>query len=90
MKVVTNPQYSNIKNNYEISFDSTTEIRPCQDDASVGQITYDFVKIREVNDKAVNSTIGIVSLLADLLLFLMTLLFLFFPSILSFSFLRHL
>jgi replication factor A1 len=43
-------QYSTIKNDYEITFRDSTEVVPCNEDtSSVPSITFNFVKIADLN-----------------------------------------
>lgn len=48
LKVVTNPQYSTIKNNYELTFDVSSEIRFSQDDDGIKKATFKFTKIAQI------------------------------------------
>lgn len=58
LKVVTNTQYTSIKNNYEITFDTASVITPASEDDSIKKINLNFVKIAEIGNKEVNSVIG--------------------------------
>ena len=42
---IANRQYTSIKNNYEITFDRSTEIHPCEDETSIKNASYNFVKV---------------------------------------------
>jgi hypothetical protein len=45
LKIVTNKQYTTIKNNYELTFDQNSEIKPCQDTADIKAYSFNFVPI---------------------------------------------
>lgn len=45
LKVVTNKQYTTIKNNYELTFDTNSEIRPAQDNNDIKVIIYVYTCI---------------------------------------------
>lgn len=63
LKVVTNTQYTTFKNNYELTFDVTSDIRPALDDDSIKKATFKFVKISQIGaleTNAVCDVIGIV------------------------------
>ncbi len=47
-KLVTNKQYSSIKNNYEVTFDVMSDIKAVNDDAAIKAQNYSFVKIGNV------------------------------------------
>jgi len=42
---LANQRYSSLKNEYEITFDSNADIRPCADESGISQQMYDFVSI---------------------------------------------
>ena len=45
-----NKQYTSIKNDYEMSFNSNTQVTPCYEDASdIPQVTFNFVPISELS-----------------------------------------
>jgi hypothetical protein len=75
VKLVQNKQFSNLNNPYELQFEATADIRPCEDDKSIGQCTcvlrspppnccrlgqlkYNFVKIRDIQNMDVQSEVG--------------------------------
>lgn len=47
---MTNKQYTSIKNNYEITFDVSSDIRPCTNDHSIKEQNYNFVPISKLFD----------------------------------------
>ena len=62
VKVVVNKQFSNIKNNYEITFDTHSEIVPCNNDASIKTQQYSFIPISQLVNSEVNSTVDVVAI----------------------------
>lgn len=56
-----NARFSTIKNNYEISFDSNTDIKPVVDDGKIKAPPYNFVKIAEVASRDIDSTIDLIA-----------------------------
>ena len=55
-----NRQYSNIKNEYEITFRETTEVSLCSDDtSSVPSITFNFVRIADLNPSLKDQVVDI-------------------------------
>lgn len=55
-------KYSTIKNDYELTFDATSEIRPVANDSEIKSMSYNFVKIAEVANKDVNSIVDILAI----------------------------
>lgn len=55
-----NKQYSNLKNEYEMTTTSETEIVPCHDEsAEIPTVKYDFSPISEIDNKEANTMIDI-------------------------------
>lgn len=46
-----NRQYSSVNNDYEITFDSTTVIRPAEEDTKIGNLTFDYISLSEIEKK---------------------------------------
>jgi replication factor A1 len=68
-KNVQNKQYSNLKNNYELTFGVTADIRAVADDAQIKSQTYNFLKIDRIGFAEPNQTIdviGVVKLSSEL------------------------
>ncbi|XP_076452897.1 replication protein A 70 kDa DNA-binding subunit-like isoform X2 [Babylonia areolata] len=64
-----NKQYSNLKNDYEMTFNNDTIIERCDDDVDLPSMTFDFVPISEMEKHAANSivdVVGVVKLCNDL------------------------
>lgn len=59
---IANRQYTSIKNNYEITFDRSTEIHPCEDETSIKNASYNFVKIGDLMNIEPNSMVDIVGI----------------------------
>ena len=58
-----NRQYSNIKNDYEITFRDITEVVACTDDTSdVPSITFNFVRIADLNSGLKDQVVDIVGI----------------------------
>ena len=58
-----NRQYSNIKNDYEITFRDITEVVECTDDTSdVPSITFNFVRIADLNSGLKDQVVDIVGI----------------------------
>ena len=59
MKVSTSAQFSSIKHQYEITFDMSSDIRPVlEGDSTIENVSYNFVKIKDIESMPVNQTIG--------------------------------
>ena len=53
-----NKQYSSLPNDYEMTLNSETTIEPCNDEVDLPTMTFDFVKINELESKQPNAMIG--------------------------------
>ena len=62
LKVVTNTNYTTIKNQYELTFDERSEIRPSIEDNSIQKTNYNFVKIADINNIDLNSIIDVIAI----------------------------
>jgi replication factor A1 len=65
LKVVTNKQFTSIKNNYELTFDSNSDIRPSLDEDGIKTIQYNFVKIADIANVEVNQLIDVMTIIKD-------------------------
>jgi replication factor A1 len=65
LKVVQNRQYTSIKNPYELTFDKNSDIKPAQEDDSIKSRHYDFIKINNIADVEVNTTIDIIGIVRN-------------------------
>ncbi|XP_005109695.1 replication protein A 70 kDa DNA-binding subunit [Aplysia californica] len=57
-----NKQYSTLKNDYEMTMNAETIIEPCNDDVSLPVLTFDFVKISDLEKCKPNSNIDVVGI----------------------------
>lgn len=58
-----NKQYSKLKNDYEMTIGSDTQIQLCEDDAeNIPRISYDFIPIAEINEKSAESIVDIIGI----------------------------
>lgn len=60
LKVVVNKQYSNIKNNYEITFNLNSDICAVADDVGIKAQQYNFVKIDALTMVEPNTTVDVI------------------------------
>jgi len=63
VKPVANKQYTSIKNDYELTFDERSDIRPvADDDDSIKSQQYNFIKINQINNIDPNQTIDVIGI----------------------------
>lgn len=62
LKMVQNRQFSNIKNQYELTFGPHSSILAASEDAAIQKQHYKFVKIGEIANCEVGSTIDVVAI----------------------------
>lgn len=55
-------KYSTIKNDYELTFDANSEIRPVANDNEIKSMSYSFVKIGDIANKEVNAIVDILAI----------------------------
>ena len=65
LKPVQNRQFTNIVNDYEITFDQTSIISPASDDSDIAADSYNFVKISQIAQLEPNTTVDIIGLVKD-------------------------
>lgn len=54
-----NKQFSTLKNDYEMTFTNDTQVAECMDaDIGVPEVSYEFVKIKDIGEKETNSFVG--------------------------------
>ena len=53
-----NKQYSNLKNDYEMTFNNDTVIEKCEEEVDLPCMTFDFVPINEMEKHQANSIVG--------------------------------
>ena len=54
-----NKQYSNLDNDYEMTFNNETQMIPCTEDVDLPSVTFKFIGIQQLSDTEANSNIGI-------------------------------
>ncbi|OHT09105.1 Replication protein A 70 kDa DNA-binding subunit [Tritrichomonas foetus] len=57
-----NTKFNNVNNMYEISFDKTTTFKEAAEDDSIGELTYDYVKLKDIADLEVNKIVDIIAI----------------------------
>lgn len=55
-------KFSTIKNDYELTFDANSEIRPVANDSDIKTMSYNFVKIADIASKDVNASVDILAI----------------------------
>lgn len=55
-----NKQYSNVNNDYEMTMNSETLIEPCNDDSDLPVMSFDFVKLSELEQCKPPSTVDVI------------------------------
>ncbi len=62
VKPVANRAFSNLKNDYEITFDEKSTIREAEDDADISQQKYNFVKISGIANLEASTTVDVIAI----------------------------
>lgn len=55
-----NKQYSNVQNDYEMTFNQDTVIEPCTEEVDLPGINFQFVGLNELDSKAANSLVDVI------------------------------
>jgi replication factor A1 len=55
-------KFSTIKNDYELTFDANSDIKPVANDSDIKSMNYNFVKIATIANKEVNTTVDILAI----------------------------
>lgn len=55
---IANKQYTNVKNDYEMTLNNDTSIVPCDDAGDVPMVQFEFVPIEELENKEKDSVVG--------------------------------
>ncbi|XP_060067506.1 replication protein A 70 kDa DNA-binding subunit-like [Ylistrum balloti] len=55
-----NKQYSNVQNDYEMTFNQDTVIEPCTEEVDLPGIKFQFVALNELDSKAANSLVDVI------------------------------
>ncbi|KAF7726530.1 Replication factor A protein 1 [Apophysomyces ossiformis] len=58
-------QFSTLDNEYELSFDNGTEIEVCSDEVTVPKMSFNFVKIADIDNHEKGSTIDVIGIVRD-------------------------
>lgn len=56
---MTNKQFTTIKNNYELTFDNNSDIKPCQDTSEIKTYSFNFVPIANLATAEVNHLVDL-------------------------------
>ena len=51
-------RYSSLANDYEMTFNSDTQVTPCEEEVDLPTIKYNFIPIGKLSETAANSTVG--------------------------------
>ena len=51
-------RYSSLNNDYEMTFNSDTQMIPCEEEVDLPTIKYNFVPISKLSETEANSTVG--------------------------------
>nr|AAH70559.1 LOC397937 protein [Xenopus laevis] len=57
---IANKQYTSVKNDYEMTFNSETSVIPCDDSADVPMVQFEFVSIGELESKNKDTVLDII------------------------------
>ena len=57
---IANKKFSQLKNEYEITFDERSEIREAPDDTSISKMVYEFTKIADLANKAKDEVVDVI------------------------------
>ena len=60
---IAKKQFSNLQNEYEITFENSTEIEECTDASDVPEVKYEFVRINELESVEPNQTCDVIGIL---------------------------
>ncbi|XP_026466908.1 replication protein A 70 kDa DNA-binding subunit [Ctenocephalides felis] len=61
-----NKQFSTLKNDYEMTFTNDTQVAECMDaDIGVPEVSYEFVKIKDIGEKETNSFVDVIGICKD-------------------------
>ena len=62
---MANKQYTSIKCDYEITFDSTTKIEELMDDSAIKNCTFQFIKIGDLENVAPNALVDVIGIVKE-------------------------
>ncbi|KAI8339707.1 hypothetical protein BC941DRAFT_372880 [Chlamydoabsidia padenii] len=58
-------QFSTLNNEYELTFDHTTEVEQCSDEQAIPEMNYSFVKIADMDNHEKGATIDIIGVVVE-------------------------
>ncbi|KAG8450780.1 hypothetical protein GDO86_003156 [Hymenochirus boettgeri] len=59
---IANKQYTSVKNDYEMTFNSETSVIPCDDSSDVPTVQFDFVSIGDLESKPKDSMLDVIGI----------------------------
>ncbi|XP_075445419.1 replication protein A 70 kDa DNA-binding subunit [Ascaphus truei] len=59
---IANKQYTSVKNDYEMTFNSETSVIPCDDSSDVPTVQFDFVAISELENKNKDTLLDVIGI----------------------------
>ena len=62
---VANKKFTSIKNNYEITFDMHSDIRPANDNGAIKAIMYSFKTLNELEDAQVDTNVDVIGIVKE-------------------------
>ncbi|KAK4053129.1 Replication factor A protein 1 [Microbotryomycetes sp. JL201] len=62
---IAKKQFSNLSNEYEITFEKDTDVQLCEDQEAVPQMKFDFVEIGDLINKEKDATVDILGIVRD-------------------------
>ena len=68
--MVVNKQFTTIKNNYELTFDQNSDIKPCQDTDDIKAYAFNFQSIAQLANVETNHMVDLLGESMSLLCFL--------------------
>ena len=64
---VANKQFTgNIQHDYEIQLNQETELEICEEDSSLPTVSFDFLRISDVEQKAVNELVDVIGVAKEI------------------------
>ncbi|POM57375.1 Replication protein A 70 kDa DNA-binding subunit, partial [Phytophthora palmivora] len=62
---MTNRRFSSVDNDYEVTFDTHSEISPAPEDGQISQMNYAFKKIAEIENVPADSNVDVIAIVRD-------------------------
>lgn len=63
---IAKKQFSNVNNEYELTFERDTEVEKCDDQESVPQIKFNFVPLSSLNEHEKDATIDVIGIVKEI------------------------